>query len=75
MNSIPCPQANNAFYELRFESIAPHVPVLVFPCDAHGEVNLDSLSQDALNDYLFARRGAHRGLFRQAITKTHNTLA
>jgi hypothetical protein len=69
MNTIPCPQANNTHYELRFESVAPHTPQLVFPCDAHGEVNLDSLSPEALNDYLFARRGAHRGLFRPEITE------
>lgn len=40
---------------LKFESLAQPGQGLAFPCDAAGRVNLDSLSDTALRDYLFAR--------------------
>jgi hypothetical protein len=42
-------------FELRFASLFQEGRGLAFPCDAGGRVNLDSLSQRALNNYLFAR--------------------
>lgn len=42
-------------YELRFESLFQSGRALAFPCDAQGGVRLDSLSERARENYLFAR--------------------
>jgi hypothetical protein len=42
-------------YELRFESLYHAGRALAFPCDAHGGVLLDALSDQARQNYLFAR--------------------
>ena len=44
-----------AAYELRFTSLFNHGRGLSFPCDAAGRVDLDALSEQARNNYLFAR--------------------
>jgi hypothetical protein len=46
--SAPC-------YELRFESLFDPGRGLTFPCDARGSVALDSLSEKARNNYIYAR--------------------
>ncbi|MFG6416664.1 hypothetical protein ACG02S_22465 [Roseateles sp. DC23W] len=53
MNSRPMPLS--ADYELRFESLFNAGRALAFPCDAHGGVALDALSDRARQNYLFAR--------------------
>ena len=55
MNSRPMPMMSADDYELRFESLFNSGRALAFPCDAHGGVRLDSLSEKALQNYLFAR--------------------
>ena len=40
---------------LCFRSLSDRGRGLAFSCDAQGQVNLDALSDRALNDYLFAR--------------------
>jgi hypothetical protein len=45
----------NGRYELRFRPILRGKPDLAFPCDAAGQVDLDSLSNDARNAYFYAR--------------------
>jgi hypothetical protein len=42
-------------YELRFESLFDAGRGLSFPCDAGGSVALDSLSERARNNYIYAR--------------------
>lgn len=42
-------------FELRFQSLFHAGKALAFPCDARGDVLLDSLSARALENYLFAR--------------------
>jgi hypothetical protein len=60
MHSSPNPvvtqaaQANDQF-ELRFQSLFHSGKALAFPCDSHGDVMLDVLSDKALQNYLFAR--------------------
>jgi len=44
-----------AAYELRFQSLHQEGRAWVFPCDAHGQVDLDRLSEKARTNYLFAR--------------------
>jgi hypothetical protein len=48
-------QAIHARYELRFQSLYHEGRALSFPCDMHGRVHLDALSDRARHNYLFAR--------------------
>lgn len=49
-------------YELRFESLYQSGRGFAFPCDAKGQVTLDSLSERARANYLFARAVVGREL-------------
>jgi hypothetical protein len=42
-------------YELRFDSLFVEGRGFAFPCDAAGRVDLDSLSEQARRNYLYAR--------------------
>jgi len=42
-------------YELRFQSLFDEGRGCAFPCDAQGNVEIDSLSERARNNYLYAR--------------------
>jgi len=42
-------------FELRFQSLFHSGRALIFPCDEHGSVFLDLLSERARENYLFAR--------------------
>lgn len=42
-------------FEVRFFSLFKPGRGLAFPCDAHGHVDLDALSERARNNYLYAR--------------------
>lgn len=54
MNSRPMPLMSDD-YELRFESLFQAGRSLAFPCDKHGGVMMDALSDKARQNYLFAR--------------------
>ena len=54
MNS-QMPLDASASYELRFQSLFNEGRALAFPCDARGSVELDALSDQARNNYLYAR--------------------
>ena len=41
--------------QLRFESLFHEGRALAFPCDDHGQVALDALSERARRNYLYAR--------------------
>ena len=42
-------------YELRFHSLRKEGLACAFPCDARGLVDMDTLSERTLNNYLYAR--------------------
>lgn len=42
-------------YEIRFQSLYHEGRALCFPCDETGQVPLDSLSERARDNYLYAR--------------------
>jgi hypothetical protein len=42
-------------YELRFQSLFDEGRAYAFPCDAAGHVDMDALSERALENYLYAR--------------------
>jgi len=44
-----------AAWELRFEPLFAGHRGYVFPCDSHGQVDMDRLSARALQNYLYAR--------------------
>jgi len=44
-----------AAFELYFPSLRLSTPAFSFPCDAGGDVRLDSLSERARENYFFAR--------------------
>jgi len=46
---------DEARFELRYRSLSPFHCDYAFPCDAHGQVDLDQLSERARENYLFAR--------------------
>jgi hypothetical protein len=47
--------ARPAPFELRFESLFHPGRALAFPCDARGCVEMDTLSEPARRNYLYAR--------------------
>jgi hypothetical protein len=54
-------------YELRFQSLFDQGRGYAFPCDADGHVDLDQLSEQARNNYLFARAVVGRELAAPAV--------
>jgi len=45
----------NASHEIRYQSLFDAGRALAFPCDAEGRVTLDSLTERARDNYLYAR--------------------
>ena len=45
----------NASFEIRFQSLFKEGRALSFPCDEQGHVSMDSLSERARENYLYAR--------------------
>jgi hypothetical protein len=54
-------------YELRFHSLFPERRGYAFPCDAAGHVDMDTLSDRARNNYLYARIGTGRDFAAPAV--------
>lgn len=55
---MPCNELSletTTHYELRFDSLFVEGRGMSFPCDAHGRVDLDGLSDRARCNYLYAR--------------------
>ena len=44
-----------ALFEIRYQSLFSEGRALSFPCDEHGRVHLDALSDRARENYLYAR--------------------
>ena len=55
-------------YELRFQSLFNEGRAYAFPCDAEGHVDMNTLSETALNNYLYARAVIGRELAMPATT-------
>ena len=49
------PATDDLPYEVRFQSLFHEGRALCFPCDEHGRVTLDALSDRARANYLYAR--------------------
>jgi hypothetical protein len=57
-------------YELRFQSLFHEGRAYSFPCDEHGSVNIDSLSQKARLNYFYARTVIGREFAMPAVQPT-----
>ena len=55
MNATANTPARSAGFELRFPSLFNEGRGLAFPCDAHGQVDIDRLPHRARNNYFCAR--------------------
>ena len=49
-------------FQLRFQSLFNSGRGFAFPCDARGQVDMDSMSEKARNNYFFARAMVGREL-------------
>lgn len=67
MNTFETAAGSVSGFQLCFRSMYHAGYGYVFPCDAHGQVNLDALSEKALNNYLFARGVVGREFFTPAV--------
>jgi hypothetical protein len=56
------PSNSRTCRELQYRSLRPQGHALTFPCDAHGRVDLDALSERERLDYLYARAVVGREL-------------
>lgn len=54
-NAICATSTACAAFELRFEALYAGHRGYAFPCDAEGHVDMDALSERALQNYLYAR--------------------
>ena len=66
MNVQPAATALHGFH-LRFRPLQSNVGDCSVPCDAHGQVDLDGLSDDLRNRYFFARTLIGFGFAKPAI--------
>ena len=57
-------------YELRFKSLFDEGRAFSFPCDIAGQVDMDTLSDRARNNYLYARAVVGRELSMPAVHRT-----
>jgi hypothetical protein len=62
--------ATHAGYELRFRSLFQEGRGYAFPCDRNGWVDMDSMSERALHNYLYARTVIGRELACPAVELT-----
>lgn len=59
-------------HQLHFASLLHPGRALSFPCDSHGKVQLDELSERARNNYLFARATVGRDYGFPEVVKTED---
>ena len=71
MNRSSTSQANEVRFELRYRSLSPHRPSFAFPCDAHGCVDLDALSDAAHENFRYARAMVGRDLLHPQVLIAH----
>ena len=55
MDSSNAACVDEAQFELRYRSLSPHRCGYAFPCDVNGRVNIDQLSEEVRENYLYAR--------------------
>ena len=71
MNTAPAPRSDDARFELRYRSLSVHRCGYAFPCDEQGRVDLDQLSEEARENYLYARAMVGRDLQHPEVLSVH----
>jgi hypothetical protein len=71
MNTDRAPRSARGRFELRYRSLSPYRCGFAFPCDESGQVNLDELSDEARENYLYARAMVGRDLLQPQILMAH----
>lgn len=64
------PSTAHTQYELRFRSLFNEGRALALPCDPRGQVDLDTLSPRARNNYFYARTVVGREFSQPAVVAT-----
>jgi hypothetical protein len=72
MNASQTSACPGCRYELRFRSLFNEGRGYAFPCDARGQVNMDTLSERARLNYLYARIGIGREFSVPAVERRDN---
>ena len=70
MHDSTSSDGNPTAYELHFKSLFDEGRAYSFPCDVSGHVDMDSLSDRARNNYLYARAVVGREFSRPAVQRT-----
>ena len=70
MNLTSASDAAIECWQLRFESLFQQGRALAFPCDERGRVQLDSLSERARRNYLYARAVVGREFATPAVVRS-----
>jgi hypothetical protein len=60
-------------YEIFYRPLADTQSTLRFPCDVQGHVDLDELSPEAVENYLFARAMVGRDYAMPAVVPQHRS--
>jgi hypothetical protein len=71
MNTNRASHSVRARFELCYRSLSPHRCGFAFPCNERGQVNLDELSDEARENYLYARAMVGRDLLQPQILMAH----
>lgn len=67
MNPSQLASGPGTIYELHFRPLFRERRGYAFPCDAAGRVDMDTLSDRARNNYLYARMGVGREFWVPAV--------
>lgn len=70
MNTATMPLQDGPAYELRFQSLFDEGRAFAFPCDVHGHVDMDALSERARQNYLYARAVIGREVHMPAVCRS-----
>lgn len=71
MNASHAAHHDARHFELRFRSLCNEGRGYAFPCDAQGQVDMDSLGERLLNNYLYARTVIGREFATPAVQASH----
>jgi hypothetical protein len=63
-----------ACYEIQYQSLTDQNGLMRFPCDGQGHVDLNDLSPQAAENYLFARAMVGRDFALPAVVEQRQTL-
>jgi len=63
--------STDSTFQIHFQPLVAQCRTVAFPCDAHGNVDMDRLSETGRCDYLFARVMIRRQRLRPEVVPSH----